>query len=95
MYTDFPIIKFSTIKKEEKREQEIFEMGRKVGYEQGFTDGAESKIIKTDSVTNDEYEALIRYLVVNDLQLIYSIDSINNATSGLMVRKKYKHEYKS
>lgn len=88
MLTDFPIIKLSSIKKEEAREKEIYEMGRKAGYEQGFTEGSESKITKSDSVSNEEYEALIRYLIVNDLQLSYSTNFSDGFSKGLMVRKR-------
>lgn len=90
MLTDFPIIKFSSIKKEEKRENDIFEMGRKAGYEQGFSEGAESKIVRSDSVSNEEYEAFIRYLIVNDLQLSYSTNFSDGFSKGLMIRKKEK-----
>lgn len=94
MLTDFPIIKLSTIQKEEAREKEIFEKGRKAGYEEGFVDGSEFRLKKSDSVTNDEYEALIRYLVVNDLQLSYSTNFSDGFSSGLMVRKRKQENYK-
>lgn len=93
MLTDFPIIKLSTIKKEEAREQEIYEKGKKDGYEQGFIEGSESKIVKSDSVSNEEYEALIRYLIVNDLQLSYSTNFSDGFSKGLMVRKRDKNNY--
>ena len=93
MLTNFPIIKLTTIKNEEVREQQVFEMEKKEGYEQVFIDGSESIITKTEGVSNDEYESLIRYLVVNDLQLFYSKEEINNSRSGFVIRKKHRHEY--
>lgn len=91
MLKNFPFIKITTINKEEVREKKIYENGKKDGYEKGFSDGLNNRIVKSSSLSQEEYESFIRYLIVNDLEINYSTEISDKNSNGLMIRKKIKN----
>jgi len=73
-----------------KIDTKSFEDGRIFGYQKGFLDGTKLRAQRSEGVSADEYNGLIRYLTVHNLEIYYCLNSPDG--TGLMVRYKSKTE---
>lgn len=67
---------------------DYYEMGKITGIEEGKILEREAKILNSAELSKEEYDELIKFLVDRNLELCYSVHSLN----GFEVRKrKYEH----
>lgn len=91
---NLPIIKITSINKEERERCKIFNSGLNHGYEKGMNEGLDLKMTKTKEVSQKEYNELIEYLVKHGLEITYTLRyEADNQQCGLIVRKN-KREVK-
>lgn len=71
----------------DRERNQIFQSGRELGREEGIQEGMNIKLQKSDELTKEEYDKLMKYLVDNGIEISYSYSFKDRFSCGLIVRK--------
>jgi flagellar biosynthesis/type III secretory pathway protein FliH len=84
---NIPILRITSIAKEEREAKEQFDLGYNNGYETGKKEGMNLRLQGSSEVPEYEYYELLRFLDQRNLIISYSQSYHDKFSRGLIVRK--------